>query len=270
MNIPGLLGEAAPRLADDAPALLSPTWLPPTGTGWPELDDLAEQHRRLLARRVEVYAERSALTDRFEAEDKARHEAQTAAFLADESDELPEVTSPQEREVALNAASNSTRALNAALDEFLRDAVALIEAHATDWIADLALRREAAAEQRREAERLLAVAREEEVRAARVEQWLQRNAGVHERTSFRTIPRMRFVTFESEEAYTPPREPEDNGYGELRPQLVDPPRLDHHPSTQPYRPSRRELRRAEELRTGGVPVSLMPDHTPTTEEDSAA
>lgn len=259
MESPGLLGEVAPRFVDDAPALADAGWLPPGGAGWPELAELREQHHRLLARREEVSAEHTTLEERFKAEDKARHEAATAAFLAEEPGELPEVTPPEEREAARKVLSDRGRALASALDEFTRRAVALIEEHVTDWTGDLASRRERAAEQRREAEQLLSAARAEEVAAARAEQWLLRNAGVHERTSFRTIPRLRFVTWESQEAYAPPPEPEENGYGGLRPQLVDPPRLDHHPSTQPYRPSRAELRRAEELRTGGVPVQLMPD-----------
>lgn len=259
MNTP----EVAPRLVDEATALADAGWLPPEGAGWPELAELREQHQRLLARRDEVYAERTTLSDRFKAEDKARHEAQTAAFLADEPGELPDVTPPEEREAAHKALSDRMRALNSALDEFLRDAVALIEEHVTVWTGDLANSREAAAEQRREAERLLSAARAEEVAAARAEQWLMRNGGVHERTSFRMIPRLRFVTWDSQEAYTPPPEPRQDG----TPQLVDPPRLDHHSSTPPYRPSRAELRRAEELRTGGVPVPLMPDARLTTEED---
>ena len=267
MHTPAVLGEVAPRLADEAPALVDAAWLPPDGAGWPALAELGEQHRRLLARRTEVYAERTTLRDRFDAEDKARHDAQTAAFLADEPGELPEGTAPEDREAVLEAASNRTRALNSALDEFLGGAVVLIQEHVSAWTGDLAARREAAAEQRREAERLLAAAREQEVEAARAEQWLTRNAGVHERTSFRNVPRLRFITWASQASYVPPSEPEENGYGGLRPQLVDPPRLEHHPSTQPYRPTRAELRRAETLRTDGAPVPLMPDARLTTEED---
>ena len=221
MESPGLLGEVAPRFVDDAPALADAGWLPPGGAGWPELAELREQHHRLLARREEVYAERRTLEERFKAEDKARHEAATAAFLAEEPGELPDVRPPEQREAARKALSDRMRALNSALDEFARRAVALIEEHVSDWTGDLANRRERAAEQCREAERLLSAARAEEVAAARAEQWLLRNAGVHERTSFRTIPRMRFVTWESQEAYAPPPEPARNG----TPQLVDPPSM---------------------------------------------
>lgn len=223
MEAPGLLGEVAPRLVDDAPALALASWLPPDGAGWPELADLGEQHRRLLARRAEVYAERTTLNDRFEAEDKARHAAQTAAYLTDEPSELPDVTPPEERTATHKALSDRTRALNSALDEFLRETVAVIEARVGDWTGDLANRREAAAEQRREAERLLAEARAEEVATARVEQWLLRNAGVHERAGFRNIPQFRFVTWAhvNENYAPPPAAVEQDG----RPQLVDPPSI---------------------------------------------
>ena len=221
MNTPGLLGEAGPRLVDDAPALALPSWLPPGGAGWPVLADLGERHRGLLARQAKLYGERRELEEQFEREDKEHRAAMAASFATDEPSEH-ELTPPAERQAALTALSEQLRGASDAIDTFLRETVAVIEEHVTAWTGDLTNRREGAADKRREAERLLAEARAEEVGVARLEQWLLRNAGVHERRPFRTIPSMRFVTWDFiEETFMPPPAVEQDG----RPQLVDPPSI---------------------------------------------
>lgn len=218
MNTPELVES---RLVDDAPALGLPSWLPPDGAGWPELAELREQHQRLLVRQAKLYAARRELEAQFEQEDKGHRAAMAASFAADEPSDH-ELTPPAEREAALTALNEQLRGASDVIDTFLRETVAVIEQRVTAWSGDLANRREGAAEQRREAERLLAEARAEEVGVARLEQWLLRNAGVHERRPFRTIPSMRFVTWDFvNETFTPPPAVEQDG----RPQLVDPPSI---------------------------------------------
>lgn len=237
MSTPAFLGEPEVRhLVEDAPALASPTWLP-LGTEWPELEDLAVAHRRLLARRGEVASLSAALPHQFEQEDKDHRDAMAASFAA-EGPATDERTPPEERKAALAEADEQLRAANDALDRFVREAVALIEAHVDGWIGDLATRRDGAAEKRREAERLLAEARADEVGVAQLEEWAKRNAGVHERASRRNIPAMRFVTWDSQQAFTPPPEPEADG----RPQLVDP------PSMVPWDAEQQARRKAAEQR----------------------
>lgn len=212
-----------PRLATEAPALTNLDWLP-EGAGWPELDDLAADHRRLLAQLSEVATERSALRERFEEEDRVHGEALSAAYRGGgDPDAIPDVTPPDERRAALAAVERRRRAAVDALDGFLSDAIGRLETEAVGWLGDLASRRESAAEQRREAERLLAEARAEEVRAARLEEWVTRNAGLHQRAGFRNIPNFRYVTWVGMQEFTPPPEPEEDGMGGYRPQLVDPP-----------------------------------------------
>jgi hypothetical protein len=223
MENSALLGEPEPRrFIEDAPACALPAWLP-LGSDWPELKERAEAHRRLLARRLQVSDVAAGLPRQFEREDKEHREALAASFAADGPAE-DERTPPEERRAALIAAEEQLRAANDALDRFVREAVALIEERVSGWVGDLATRREGSADKRREAERLLAEAREDEDRVARLEQWVKRNGGVHERASFRNIPAMRFVTWDFlDETYTPPAEPEDNGMCGLRPVLVNPP-----------------------------------------------
>lgn len=248
-----------PRLVTDAPALVDPGWLPPESTGWAELDELAILHRRLLARRAEVGDERRTLVQGFEGEDAARHEAQTAAFLADDPGPVPDVTSTGDRKAALDALTERARSADAALDEFLSGAVSVIEAHVAEWTADLVTHRADAAGKRREAARLLEEARAEEIRVARVEQWVMRNGGVHERASFRNIPAMRFVTWHSQEAFTPPAEPEEDGHGGLRLEVVD------VPSSPPWDAERNARRQAAEQEAHAderaeYPERFVPDH----------
>ena len=251
MNTPALLGE--PHLTADAPALALPAWLP-LGSEWPELEDLATAHRRLLARRAEVIGERAALPRRFEQEDKEHREAMAASFATD-GPATDERTPLEEREAATIAADEQLRAANTALDTFVREAVTLIEAHVAGWIGDLATRREGSADKRREAERLLAEARAEEVGVARLSEWAKRNGGVHERAAFRNIPAMRFVTWESQQAYTPPEEVKDDG----RPQLVDPPTLPEWDAEQQAR-RRASMAQARAKEEAQHPERFLPDN----------
>lgn len=251
------------RLADDAPAVTLPGWLPPA-TGWEALDTVAAEHRALLARRRIVSDDRSELLRRFEAEDAAHREAMTAAFREDTTAELPEVTPLAERNALLAAANERLNAANRALDGFVSEAVARIEAGAPEWLGDLSSRREAAAEQRRESERILAEARAEEVAVARLEEWLKRNAGLHGRAAFRSIPGMRFSAWtEVASSFTPAPEPEEDGMGGLRPQIVDPP---HGPAWDEERTAARldSERRAREEEREEHPDRFLPDDDPRT------
>lgn len=172
---------------------------------------------------MQVSNERSALPRQFEQEDKQNREAFAASFAADSPAE-DDRTPPEQRKAALVAAEEHLRAANDALDTFVRETVSLIEARVNGWLGDLATRREGSAEKRREAERLLVEAREDEARVARLEQWAKRNGGIAERASHRNIPAVRFVTWDFlNETYTPPEEPEDDGVGGLVPVLVNPP-----------------------------------------------
>jgi hypothetical protein len=204
----------------DAPALVSASWLP-LESGWPGMDELGAEHRRLLAARSDVSDERWQLLRGFEAEDAAHSEAMTAGFRGDADVTLPKVTPQVDRQAAVGALNARLRAANDALDGFLADAIARIEEEAPAILGDLDSRREDAAEQRREAQRLLAEAEAQEARVWRLREWVTRNAGVHERTLFRNVPGMRFVGWDLIEGFTPPVEPEPDGMGGLRPQLVN-------------------------------------------------
>lgn len=220
MNTPGLLGEAGPRLVDEAPALASASWLP-RSSGVSELDDLAVTHRRLLARRAQLGEEARALHERLDAEDAAHEVALVAGVLADEPADLAAVTPPEERAEAFRALSERALATNAALDQFLRDAVATIEQHAPTWLGELAARCEDAAVKRREAERLLAEAEAVEAGTWRIGEWIERNAGIHRNRGFNAIPGFRHIGWDTVQTFTPPPAVEQDG----RPQLVDPPSI---------------------------------------------
>ena len=201
--------EARPlRLLADAVVLTSPGWLP-VGTGWEGLDDLAAEHRRLLAARTEVGVERKALLRKYAEEDERHSAALRDSFRPGGSGEQPEVTPPGERTAAVRAATERLDAANDVLDEFLASAIERIEAEADGWVGRLSEQREQAADKRREAARLLAEAEEEEMRLRVLRGWIERNAGLDPRPMFRKPSPLRFMSWDEMAAnYRPPAEPE--------------------------------------------------------------
>lgn len=220
------LREASARAAiGDAPTLLQRDWLPPD-SGWPGLDKLVTEQRRILDQLYEVANERSDLMTRFEAEDRASRETMTGEFLSGMPPTETLVPTPHDERTALirDVEARHTAAFDSVVS-WIGGAITSIEDDADQWLGDLANRRQGAEEQRCEAERLLAEARATEVELLRMDEWLRRNAGIHERPSFRNVPPFRFVAWSTMQNFTPPEKPEDDGMGGIRQQVVDPPRL---------------------------------------------
>lgn len=208
MNIPVTTGRdpQAFRLLIDAVALSSPGWLP-VGTGWEGLDDLAAEHRRLLAVRGEVGAERAALIRQYEDEDARTSAALRESFRPGGDNEMPEVTAAPERSAALRAVNERLAAANEVLDEFLNDTVAHIEAATPEWLGRLSEQREESALKRREAARLLREAEEDEMRLRVLRGWVERNGGIDPRPMFSKPSPMRFMGWDYMAAnYRPPAE----------------------------------------------------------------
>jgi hypothetical protein len=122
---------AVAALLADVPAFASPSWLP-EGVGWPELDERAATHRRLLAARREVVAEATALSEQYRREDAAYQEAMTSGFLADDAGKLPTVTPREDREEARRDLRDRALALDSALARFVTETVAAVEEHAAE------------------------------------------------------------------------------------------------------------------------------------------
>lgn len=210
------------RLVYVAPALAKHTWLP-TDSGIDWLDSLGADHRRLLAARAAVGAERSELPRLFEREDEARREALTLGFRTGRDADLPPRRTSDERAAALAAVDEQLDAAQSALDSFLAEAVAAIEDRAPEWLAGLGSRRTAAAEKRREAQRLVAEADALETTTWRLRHWIERNAGTHERRLFRTEPSFRYVGWDLVQTLAAPPPPLDG----LTPTVTD----THDPET---------------------------------------
>lgn len=172
------------RLIEDATTLANPGWLP-ANTGFEGLDDLAAEHRRILGGRGALASERRELLEGFEAEDAAHQDALRAGFRRGGGGELPEVTAPEDRRVAVASVVEREQAANDALDEFLAEAVELIEERADAWMATLAEATAGAEAARAEAARLLAEAAAEEQKMLILQGWVKRNAGLDPRPSFR-------------------------------------------------------------------------------------
>src|SRR5215218_2861731 len=143
-------------LLENNPALSQPGWLPPP-EAWPELAPLRAEHERLLAVARQESAALSELRKRHEAEDAARGETMTAAFLAG-SDPAVAGASAQARDSELAEAHLRVEAATDALVTFLNEAIAEIRQHAPEWYATLERRRAEAEAKREEARRLLAEA----------------------------------------------------------------------------------------------------------------
>lgn len=151
------------------PVLGKSDWLPP-GL-WPELDEIRDRHEEAVARLAEAKSRENALRFRLEREDKARVDAYKTGA------EAPEMTSPAEREAQTRDAKARVEGADARLAETVEQAVALIEANAAEWLADLVRREREAEEGREEAARLLAEADRVSAEVARIDRWLRRATG---------------------------------------------------------------------------------------------
>lgn len=232
------------RLVEESPVLAKPGWLP-LDSGWPELDELAAEHRRILDAHQRVFKEGSDLRAGYEAEDEAAAEALREAFMAGGPPPDVEVTPPEVRAERLREADRQARAASEGREEFLRHAVATLEEHGEAWLSDITAAESAAQAKREEAAALLRSAEADEMRLRIVRQWVSRNAGLHERNGFRSLP-MRFFPWDEMAASFRP-EPEGEKYDPVRPWRVA------------------EARDAEfnDEVARGVPVPF----NPTTEED---
>lgn len=234
------------RMTEESPVLAKPGWLP-LDSGWPELDELAAEHRRILDAHRRVLQQTADVRAGFEAEDSAAAEAMREAFRDGEPPPDVEVTPPDEREAQLRDADRQMRAASEGLEEFLRHAAATLHEHGEAWLSDITQAENAAQAKREEAAALLRSAEADEMRLRVVRQWVSRNAGLHERTSFRSLP-MRFMPWDEMAAsYRPPAVRENVDIN--NPMLAVPVRADQ------------EAFDAEVTR--GVPVPF----NPTTEED---
>ena len=254
------------RLVDEAPVLATGKWLP-TNSGIEWLDSLGTDHQRLLAARRQAAETQVGLKEYFETEDRAREEAMTLAIRTGRDVSTPQVTSGEQRRELLATLDQQIDAANKALDGFIQDAIAAIEQHADEWLGDLANEREAAEQRRQAAERAMNAALADMERAWRLEQWVKRNAGIHERPSFRNIETLRFVGWDLVLTLRAPKKPESDGMGGIKPVLADTFDPVRHLEglnrgiRPPYEPSAEDLQRAEVLRTGGVmppPVAGVP------------
>lgn len=183
------------KLLREIPALTDPSWLP-TDSGIEWLDDLGRDHRRLLAAQSSVISERAELVGRFEREDEERREALSASLRAGREADVTAPTPREQRSALIADVDERIRAVQEALAGFVRDAIRTFEERAPEWLAEIAALRDEATEKRREAQRLLAEADAEEARSWRLEQWVKRNSGTHERKAFRDVPDFRFVTWQ--------------------------------------------------------------------------
>ena len=175
------------RMLEEAPVLAKPGWLP-LDSGWPELDALAAEHRRILDAHRSVLQRSAAVRSGFEAEDAAAADAMRAAFRDGEAPPDVEVTPPDEREAMIRDAERQARAASEGLEEFLRQAAQTLNEHGEAWLDDITAADRAAQAKREEAAALLRSAEADEMRLRIVRQWVTRNAGLHERNSFRSLP----------------------------------------------------------------------------------
>jgi len=168
------------------PTLSREDWLP-AESPWPELDELRERHVRLLHERQALAEQRGDLREGFEEEDQRRSDVMKAAYTAGEDPataELPEATPPEDREAAIAEINEKLKAINQALEDFLNEAIATIQAREGEWLIDLAARGQVASEKREEAARLLAEAAGVEDGLTRTMAWVERTARDRTRMHF--------------------------------------------------------------------------------------
>lgn len=155
------------------PVVTKAGWLP-AGL-WPELDACREQHEQAVQRVAETLSEAQANGDRFRAEDEARIEAYKTGMDA------PQMTDPAERERLTTDARAAYNAAQESLAEAVADAVATLEEHGEEWMADAAQRTKEAEAKKAEAARLLAEADRIVAESDRVRLWVGRSSGQIER-----------------------------------------------------------------------------------------
>ena len=157
------------------PALSREDWLP-EGVR-PELDALREEHQRFVAAGQKLAAERKALRQRFEQEDREREAALKAGYAEGTDPDLPAATSKPDREAELNAQEEREHAFAEAFGEFLAGGIETIEANEPEWQADLLSEAAEAERKREEAQRLLHEADAQVRDLDRLGRWLRRTAG---------------------------------------------------------------------------------------------
>jgi len=155
------------------PVVTKPGWLP-AGL-WPELDACRDRHEDAVHRVADAFSAAQANGDRFRAEDEARIEAYKTGM------EAPKMTDPAERERLTADARAAYDAAQETLAEAVADAVATLEEHGEEWMADAARRTEEAEAKKAEAARLLAEAERIVAEADRVRLWVGRSSGQIER-----------------------------------------------------------------------------------------
>ena len=121
---------------DTNPSFLRRDWLP-ANSGWSELDALHAEHVQLLDARDGELATIRAVRRKHEAEDEARQQALRESFRTGGEAAAAKTTSPEERPAELAAAVERYEAASDALEEFVGDALAQLEARREQWFADL-------------------------------------------------------------------------------------------------------------------------------------
>ena len=89
-----------PSILEDAPAVVKDDWLP-ADSEFPELTELATEHRETLADLRDISSAIHALRAKYQAEDDAALEAQRRAYATGEEPQIPKRTSNQTREKAM-------------------------------------------------------------------------------------------------------------------------------------------------------------------------
>jgi hypothetical protein len=152
----------------------NPAWLP-ANTGLDGLESIRREHGHYLTGMNEAGDAVAAIVKRHELEDAARREALRAAAHGRQV-RLPKETTPERRARELNDAQERFDAAEAALGEFLDEAMEEIRDSWPSWDQILADRAAEAEQERAEAERLLAVATAKALEIRRLRIHLERNA----------------------------------------------------------------------------------------------
>jgi hypothetical protein len=204
--------KVAQLFEEGEPAFGSPEWIPVGVSA--ELDDLAAEHRRLIAANAEAAREHAGLRWRFEQEDEQRDEAERAAIRSGGDPEPVDLTPEDERRELLGEARRRHRLTIEALQEFATgEAVARIEELAPGLLAEVAGRIAEAEAKRAEAARLLAEAETEELAERRLQEWIERNSGLSKRKGFNRIPRLRFIPWPHLATFRPRPKPQSQQPG---------------------------------------------------------
>jgi hypothetical protein len=164
------------RNLDSYPAVSRRDWL--ADADWPELAELRDEHARLLDSRDAAGVELAAARSRFESEDNARTSALRDSFRSGgNADELPPLTSPQERAATLAPLVERVAAVLDALEEFVGETLARFADERDEWFGQLATVEDAADAKRAEARRLLREADAQVAESQRLRMWIDRNSG---------------------------------------------------------------------------------------------